>query len=241
MATTNDEFDAAIRESMDEAIKSLLSQEVVDAFHANLKDKRSIKPEDIPNHLPTVSIVLEKYFGPSSHTIEKAIAQRLYSKYGLQFVGNESYKLADYVDNAKNKLPKSQAPSLKPTNVNLPLTEDFNRLLVESVREAIEDVVGKDSAKLAFRLIERDVTFNELPRHLPTFYLALKNNFGKDHGTIETAIARTLYLKLSLEFIETPNTELGNYVELAFIKVRQREQAGFINLTRKMEGRHGWT
>jgi hypothetical protein len=205
----------------------------VDAFHANLRDKRSINPEDMANHLPTISIVLEKYFGPSAQTIEKAIAHRLYSKYGLEFLGNEGYKLTDYVENAKNKLPRSPAPSFEPANVNLPLTEDFNRLLVESVREAIEDVVGKDSAKLAFRLLERDVTFDKLPRHLPTFYLALKNNFGKDHGTIETAIARRLYLKLSLEFIETPNTELGKYVELAFNKLRQREQAGFINLTRK--------
>ncbi len=232
LTTSNEEFGAVLLESMDDAIRSLLSQEVVEAFHANLRDKRSIKPEDIPNHLPTVSIVLEKYFGPSAHTIEKAIGQRLYSKCGLQFVGNEGYKLTDYVDNAKTKLPKSPAPSSEPANVNLPLTEDFNLLLVESVREAIEDMVGKDSAKLAFRLMEREVTFDELPRHLPTFYLALRNNFGKDHGTIETAIARRLYLKLSLEFIETPNTELGKYVELAFTKVRHREQAGFMNLTR---------
>ena len=234
LTTHNDEFGAVLVESMDDAIRSLLSQEVVEAFHTNLRDKRSIEPDDIPSHIPIVSIVLEKYFGPSAHTIEKTIAQKLYSKYGLQFMGNEDYKLADYVDEARNKLQKSPAPRFETTNVNLPLAEDFNRLLVESVREAIEDAVGKDSAKLAFRLLERDVTFDELPRHLPTFYLALKNNFGKDHGTIETAIARRLYLKLSLEFIETPNTELGKYVESAFIKVRQREQAGFINLTRKM-------
>ena len=93
MTINDEEFDAALLESMDGAIRSLLSQEVVDAFHTNLRDKRSIKPEDIPNHLPTVSIVLEKYFGPSSHTIEKAIAQRLYSKCGLEFHGNESYML----------------------------------------------------------------------------------------------------------------------------------------------------
>ena len=108
---------------MDDAIKSLLSQDVVDAFHANLKDKRSIKPEDIPNHLPAVSIVCDLLWS-SSHTIEKAIAQRLYSKYGLEFAGTKSYMLTDYVDIAKNKLPKSLAPNLKPTNVNVPLTED---------------------------------------------------------------------------------------------------------------------
>jgi hypothetical protein len=233
------DFDKALIESVDEAVRSLFSQQVLDALHSNLKVKRSIKPEEFPNQLPTLSTVLEKYFGLGSSTVERAIAQRLYSKLGLKFQRIDSYQLADYVENARNK-PKSAAPSFEPTNVNLPLKEDFNRLLVESVREAIEDVLGKDSAKSAFRFLERDVPFDKLPQHLPTFYLALKKNFGKDCGMIEMAIARKLYLKLSLEFIETPNTELARYVELAIIKLSQREELGF-NISARMEGRSSKT
>jgi hypothetical protein len=236
LTTSNDEFTAALLESMDQAIRSLLSQDVVDAFRSNLRDKRSISPEDIPNHLPTVSNVLRKYFGPSAQTIENAIAKELYLKYGLEFQKNQSYQLTDYVENARNKL-KPVAPTREPRNVNLPLKGDLDRLLVESVKEAIEDVLGKDSAELAFRFLERDVTFDQLPRHLPTFYMALKKNFGKDSATIETAIAKKLYLKLSLEFTETPNTELAKYVETAYIKLNQREQQGFINISGKPQGR----
>ena len=235
LTTHNDEFSAAFLESMDEGIRSLLSQEVVDAFRSNLRNIQSINPEEIPDHLPTISIVLKKYFGPSAHTIENAIAQRLYSKYGLEFQRNEDYQLTDYVENARNKL-KSAAPGFEPTSEGLPLTEDLDRLLVESVREAIEDVLGKDSAKSAFRIIEHDVTFDKLPHRLSTFYSTLNKLFGKDRGTIDIAIARKLYLKLSLEFIETPNTELARYIELALIKLSQREQLGF-NISAKMEGK----
>jgi hypothetical protein len=236
LTTHNDEFTAALLESMDQAIRSLLSQEVVEAFHSNLRDKMSISPEEIPNQLSTVSSVLRRYFGPSAQTIENAIVQELYSKYGLEFQENRYPQLIDYIENARNKL-KSMAPTPEPKIVDLPLKADMDRLLVESVREAIEDVLGKDSAELAFRFIERDVTFDQLPRHLPTFYMALKKNFGKDSATIETAIAKKLYLKLSLEFTETPNTELARYVEAAYIKLNQREQQGFINISSKPQGR----
>ena len=228
----NDEFSAALLESMDEAIRSLLSQDVVDAFRSNLKNKRSISPEEIPNNLPTISIVLKKYFGASAQTIENEIAHRLYSKYGLEFQKSEYYQLADYAENARNKL-KSAPPKPEPASVNLPLMDDFDPLLVESVKEAIEDVLGKEQAKLAFRFLEREVTFEKLPQRLPTFYLALKKNFGKNCGTIETAIARKLYQKLVLEFVETPNTELAGYIESAINKLSQREQVGFDISTKK--------
>jgi len=228
--TRGDDFDAGLLESMDDAIRSLLSQEVVDAFHSNLLAKRSIRLEEIPRQLPTVSVVLRKYFGPSAETIERAIAQKLYSKYGLELEKNEKYQLTDYVKNARSKL-KLDSPSIRPANVNLPLQDDFDPLFLESVKEAIQEALGEEQAKIAFRFLERDVPFNKLPRHLPTFYSALKRNFGKDSEVIETAIARKLYEKLILDFIETPNTELSKYVETAFVKLSQREQQGFVNIS----------
>ena len=216
---------------MDQGIRSLLSQEVADAFRSNLRDKLSIGAEEIPDQLPTVSVMLRKYFGPSARTIENTTAQELYSKCGLEFKKNQDYDLTDYVEDARNKL-KSAVPTPQPRNVILPLKDDLDRLLVESVKEGIEDAIGKDSAKVAFRFLERDVTFDKLPRHLPTFYSALKKNFGKDCSTIEKAIAKKLYLKLSLEFTETPDAELSRYVEAAYIKLSQREQEGFMNISR---------
>jgi len=225
LTTHSDEFNAALLDSMDEAIGSLLSQDVVDAFRSILKNKRSISPEEIPDNLPTISIVQKKYFGPSAQIIQDEIVHRLFSKCGLEFQKNEDCQLTDYVEIARKKL-KSAGPE------RLPLMEDFDPLLIESVREAIEDALPNDSAK-AFLLLERDVTFDKLPQHLPTLYIALTKIFGKDHNAIETAIARKLHQKLVLEFVETPNTELARYIESAITNVNQREQAS-INTSTKM-------
>jgi hypothetical protein len=241
LTTRNDEFNATLVESMDDAIRSLLSQEVVEAFHTTLSAKRSINLEDIPDQLPTVSTILRKYFGPSADTIEKTIVQRLYSKYGLEFQRNEDCQLTDYVENASNMLksvPSSPEPRLQPASRPLALKGDFNRLLVESVKEAMEDALGKDSAELAFRIIEQDVTFDKLPNRLPTFYSSLNKIFGKARAAMEAAIARKLYLNLSLEFTETPNIELARYIEQAIIKLNQREQQGF-NISTKTKEHSG--
>jgi hypothetical protein len=225
-----DEFGVALLDSMDEAIASLLSQDVADAFRSNLKAKRSISPEEIPDNLPTISVVLKKYFGPSAEAIEDEIAHSLYSKCGLEFRKIEDCNLTEYVEIARKEF--------KPTGPErLPLREDFDGLLVESVREAIEDALGKDSGK-AFLMLERDVTFDKLPRHLSTFYITLDKIFGKDRSVIEMAIAKKLYQKLRLDFVETPNTELARYVESAIIKLSQREQAG-VNLPTKTEHHRG--
>ena len=88
---------------MDETITRLLSKEVVDALCLDLKNKRSINREEIPDNLPTLSVVLEKYFGSGARTIGRAIARRLYSKLSLEFVSMENYQLINYVEGAKSK------------------------------------------------------------------------------------------------------------------------------------------
>ncbi|MGD0175598.1 MAG: hypothetical protein ABSC50_02095 [Candidatus Bathyarchaeia archaeon] len=234
MTTSNNEFNLCLVESLNETISSLLSEDVLEAFRSNLKNKRSIHPEEIPENLPTVSIVLEKYFGMSARTIEATTARRLYAKCGIDFQKNISYQLEDYVEAAKNKLKSTTAKSIAPKaelpGGTLPLKEDFDMLFVESVKEGIEEALGRDAAKLAFRFLEREVPFDKLPRHLPVFYAALNKNFGEGHGKIELAIARKLFHKLSLEFTETPGMDLARYVERALDKLTEREEQGFSNL-----------
>ena len=102
-----DRFDALLVESVDEAVRSLFSQQVVNALHENLKTVRSVDEKDIPSSLPVLSIVLAKYFGLGAPTIENNIAKGLYSKLGLEFQKKQEYKLIDYVQNARNKLNPS--------------------------------------------------------------------------------------------------------------------------------------
>lgn len=219
-------FDATLVESVDEAIRSLFSQQAVDALHSNLKDSRTIIWNQIPNQLPTLHLILEKYFGLGAPTVEKAIAHKLYSRFNIEFQSNKGYELKDYVEAARQRL-QSKTPISEPTVGTLPLEEDFDQLLIEAVKETIEDVLGKDSAKSALRILTRDFNFEQLPRHLPTLYSTIDRMFGAAHATIETAIARKLYRKLCLEFTESPNTELSRYIERALTDLRRRETTSF--------------
>jgi len=232
---TTEDLDEVLVESIDEALRALFSQQLVDAFHENLKTRRSLSETNLPANLEVVSIVLEKYFGQGAPTIENAIAQRLYSKWGLEFQRKHDGRLTEYVESVRTKIQPAVATP-EPKDVDLPLKDDFDRLLVESIKEAIEDLVGKDKAKLALKVLERNVPFDKLPHRLPTFYSALKTNFGKDSPIVEMAIAKKLYQKLHLEFNETPNVELSNYVETAYTKVIQREEQGLFNVSAKLAG-----
>lgn len=104
MATQPNKFNETLLDSIDEAITSLFSQKVLDALLSNLKDKRGIAPVDLPDQLPTLHVVLEKYFGLGARTVERAIAHSLYSKLGLQFQRIGDYKLEDYVIAVKTRL-----------------------------------------------------------------------------------------------------------------------------------------
>lgn len=104
MSTHLNDFDKMLVESIDEGIRSLFSQQVVDALRSNLKNKRAIAPDNLPAQLPTLHIVLGKYFGLGARTVERAIVRSLYSKLGLEFQTIEAYQLEDYVYNAKNRL-----------------------------------------------------------------------------------------------------------------------------------------
>lgn len=101
-------FDRALIQSIDEAIKSVFSQQVVEAFHLNLKNRRSIDQQDIPNNLQTLSVVFEKYFGLGARTVERTIARKLYSKLGLEFRRKDQSRLIDSVESAKKMLAPAE-------------------------------------------------------------------------------------------------------------------------------------
>jgi hypothetical protein len=101
------EFNDVLVESIDETIADLLSRAVVDALYAHLQAIYSISRDEVPCRLDTLFTTLEKIFGASSQVITKTIAKRFYLKLGLEFTGNPSRTLLEYVDEAKMKLQNS--------------------------------------------------------------------------------------------------------------------------------------
>ena len=101
------DFDDLLGKSIDETLTSLFSREVVEALYFHLKKFHSLPKEQVPQKLETLNLTLERTFGqPTSRTIGKAIAKRLYAKLEFNFPrhNNPGLTLLDYVEEAKKKL-----------------------------------------------------------------------------------------------------------------------------------------
>jgi hypothetical protein len=92
-------------ESINETISALLSRKVVDALYGYLQKVHSIAKDEIVCKPEILCSVLEKTFGsPSSRTICKAIAKRLYAKLELSFYDNPGRTFLQYLEEAEIKL-----------------------------------------------------------------------------------------------------------------------------------------
>jgi len=109
----SERFDVLLGQSIDEAVTSLLSADVVDALYLNLERFHSIPRNEVPRQLKTLSITLEKTFGESSSkTIGKAIAKSFYAKMEIDFPKrmNPDWTLLDFIDRAKVGITPKNKP-----------------------------------------------------------------------------------------------------------------------------------
>jgi hypothetical protein len=86
------------------------------------------------------------------------------------------------------------------------------------VKEGVTDALGASVAVAMFdQMYEHyDLTLENLPDRLDTFFSVLEDAFGyKLSRVLSRVIARKLYAQLSLEFAENPEKGLLEYVEEA--------------------------
>ena len=77
--------------------------------------------------------------------------------------------------------------------------KDNDRLLLQSLDEVIDDLLGKRVRVVFYDYMERNYYFgrDDVPQHLGDFLLVLERTFGKSGKTIERSIAKRLCSKLS--------------------------------------------
>jgi hypothetical protein len=77
--------------------------------------------------------------------------------------------------------------------------KDNDRLLLQSLDEVIDDLLGKHVRVVFYDYMERNYYFgrDDVPQHLRDFLLVLERTVGKSGKTIEKAIAKRLCSKLS--------------------------------------------
>ena len=103
--------------------------------------------------------------------------------------------------------------------------QDLNVVLIESIRETIAQLLSPKVAETLFEHLEKvySIRKDEVPSRLDMLLLTLKTTFGSSSAqVIGKAIARRLFDKLDLTFINNPNLTVLEYVEEAKMKVREK-------------------
>jgi len=101
------DFTGQIVLAIDDTVRAVLGQSVLDALYEHLRTHYDIGPEELPYRLDTLYDVLENVFGVfGAKTIGHRVARNLYTRLGLRFEDMENYTLHDYIDQAKRTLSK---------------------------------------------------------------------------------------------------------------------------------------
>ena len=99
--TIDPNFDNLLVKAIDETVADLFGPIVVQSLHDHLLKFYGVRMDEIPRRLDALTSTLAKTFGPSSKTISKAIARKLYAKLGLVFYDNPGGTLLENVERAR--------------------------------------------------------------------------------------------------------------------------------------------
>jgi len=99
------DFNDEVKVAIDDAIVDLVGSKVLVSVYQHLRIQYDISGLEVPYRLDTLLEVLGNVFGiVGARTIERTIAKRLYSRLGLDFYDAHSYRLEDYLEQAKKEL-----------------------------------------------------------------------------------------------------------------------------------------
>jgi len=98
------------------------------------------------------------------------------------------------------------------------VTKEFNRGVKYAFDSAIFGIVGQDVLRSLYQHLKEhyDITPDEIPYRTETVFDTLEHTFGVTGArTLSRAIAKRLYYRLNLQFVETENYRLQDYLEQA--------------------------
>lgn len=103
--TQHKEFNDEVKRAIDDAISTVLGQQVLKALYDHLKGHYDITSDEVSYRLDTLFDTLEKTFGfKGALTLSRVIAKRVYARMGLRFIELPDYRLQDYLEQAKEQL-----------------------------------------------------------------------------------------------------------------------------------------
>ncbi len=105
---------------------------------------------------------------------------------------------------------------------------EFNRFFIESLDESLGSVLGEVVRLALYDVLEKhhSIARNQIAERLNDFTLALERSLGATPSkTMGRVIAKRLYSKLGLIFVEKANWRLPDYVEEARRKTSEGSEA----------------
>lgn len=93
--------------------------------------------------------------------------------------------------------------------------ESLDQLLVQSIDEALTDLLGKRTRDAVYDHLERNYALGrtDIPDHMNKFFELMEETFGKGSKTIGKAIIKKMFGKLEWNFVEIPGYEFMDYLE----------------------------
>jgi len=98
------------------------------------------------------------------------------------------------------------------------VTKEFNSEFKYAFDSAVFGIVGQDVLRSLYQYLKKhySITSDEIPYRTDTVFTTLEQTFGvKGARTLSRAIAKRLYYRLNLQFVETENYRLQDYLEQA--------------------------
>jgi hypothetical protein len=91
----------------------------------------------------------------------------------------------------------------------------FDHLLLESIDEAVTEVLGAKVTSILWRHWEDNigVTREDLPNHLPKLFESIQTTFGRGGETVGERVIKRLYTKANVPLEYSQNRPLEEYVK----------------------------
>ena len=91
-------FNMLLLESIDEGLKDIFGETATEIIYDYLKDKYSLKREEISEKLEVFIEGLEAFFSSSAAcVVKKNVLKNFYSTFGLQYQNEEGHSFIDHV------------------------------------------------------------------------------------------------------------------------------------------------
>jgi len=115
----------------------------------------------------------------------------------------------------------STTDSLTSVPLNEIRSKSFNALVLESIDETLNDLVGPRTKKMIFDYLECSIHRDEIPTQPGRFLALLEEISGKAAKVIGKAAIRRVYAKLGWEFYDVHGFEAEDYIEAAKTRLRR--------------------